>query len=131
MNSASYTDSNIPVLTEVISVEDAALPAQQTEPAPALAPHTEEQAPAISAEALEQLEKTLRENVLRQLMGRVDFVLEHRVRDSLADVLQTAVDGLTQEIRAGLSNSLEDVIKRAISQEMAKIQAQNSKNQGI
>ena len=131
MNSASYTDSNIPVLTEVISVEDAALPVPQAVPASALAPHTEEQAPAISEEALEQLEKTLRENVLRQLMGRVDFVLEHRVRDSLADVLQTAVDGLTQEIRAGLSNSLEDVIKRAISQEMAKIQAQNSKNQGI
>jgi len=125
MNSATYTDSNIPILTEVISVDDASTPEPQISPA---ATPPEEHTPLISEQALEQLEKTLRESVLRQLMGRVDFVLEHRVRDSLADVLQTAVDGLAHEIRAGLANSLEDVIKRAVSQEIAKIQAQNSKS---
>ena len=101
-------DSNIPILTEVISVEDSTVAPDQR----ALAgsetqqERVQEQPQGLSALDLEQLEKTLRENVLRQLLTRVDFVLEHRVRDSLADVLQTAVDGLAKEIRAGLAKSL-------------------------
>ena len=66
------------------------------------------------------MEQTLRENVLKQVLARVDFVLEHRVRDNLADVLQTAVEKLADEIRAGLKNSLEEVVTRAVTQEIAK-----------
>lgn len=67
------------------------------------------------------LEQQVREAVLKQLLGRVDFVLEHRVRDNLADVLQLAVASLTTEIRSGLEKTLEDVISRAISQEINKL----------
>ena len=66
--------------------------------------------------------------MLRQLLTRVDFVLEHRVRDGLADVLQTAVDGLAKDIRLGLSKSLEEIIHRTVSQEISKIQSAQSKN---
>lgn len=77
--------------------------------------------PTISAEQWKELEVTVRENVLRQVLSRVDFVLEHRVSDSLADVLQTAVDKLADEIRVGLRNSIEEVVKRAVTQELSKI----------
>jgi hypothetical protein len=75
-----------------------------------------------SAEEREILELQLNERILRQLQGRIDFVLEHRVRDSLADVLQTAIEGLTSEIRRGLHQTLEEVIARAVAQEIARLQ---------
>ncbi|WP_105532992.1 hypothetical protein [Solimicrobium silvestre] len=133
MNSAPHLDnSSIPILTEVISLNDVQEPFTQeqtnlvqTVKAELSVQVQHNQSPE---QDWEQLEKTLRENVLRQLLTRVDFVLEHRVRDGLADVLQTAVDGLAQEIRQGLSKSLEEVIHRTISQEISKIQSANSKN---
>ena len=113
MKPTSPTDGNIPVLTEIIHPEDIVV---LTETIPA-------QQLLLSQDNLAQLEKTLRENVLRQLLTRVDFVLEHRVRDGLADVLQTAVDHLAQEIRTGLSKSLEELIHRTVTQELSKIQS--------
>jgi len=80
----------------------------------------------MSAEAFQQLEQTVRENVLRQVLARVDFVLEHRVRDSLAEVLQNAVDQLADDIRAGLRQSLEEVITRAVAQELTKLKSHKS-----
>jgi hypothetical protein len=77
-----------------------------------------------SAEQREILELQLNERILRQLQGRIDFVLEHRVRDSLADVLQSAIEGLTSEIRRGLQQTLEEVVGRAVAQEIARLQTQ-------
>nr|WP_315481304.1 hypothetical protein [uncultured Undibacterium sp.] len=82
---------------------------------------------SISAEDWKELELSVRENVLRQVLSRVDFVLEHRVSDSLAEVLQTAVDKLADEIRVGLRNSIEEVVTRALTQELSKIKASNRK----
>lgn len=114
----SNLDSSIPVLTEIIPAAPAA------EPTPSAQPYETAAASAYSEEDWTQLEHTLRENVLRQVLSRVDFVLEHRVRDSLADVLQTAVENLADEIRAGLHKTLEDVIVRAVSQEISKAKSQ-------
>lgn len=85
---------------------------------------TEDQkAASISAEDWKALELTVRENVLRQVLSRVDFVLEHRVSDSLAEVLQNAVDRLADDIRAGLRHSIEEVVTRAVTQELSKIKS--------
>jgi hypothetical protein len=69
------------------------------------------------------MELTVREAVLKQVLTRVDFVLEHRVRDGLADVLQTAVDKLADEIRTGLANSLNELVTRSVQQELLKIRS--------
>ena len=113
MKPAFHAESNIPILTEIIDPQQLA----------ALTQPTTSQVTSLSADDLEQLEKTLRESILRQLLTRVDFVLEHRVRDSLADVLQTAVDHLAEDIRKGLSKSLEEVIQRTVTQELSKLQS--------
>ncbi|CAN5828667.1 hypothetical protein BH11PSE12_BH11PSE12_14560 [soil metagenome] len=129
-------DSSIPVLTEIIHL-DTEFPANSQHDVTSAAKHVSESnwedpqhAPQIGQHddlqnyqqerQWEQLEQTLRENVLRQVLSRVDFVLEHRVRDSLADVLQTAVESLAIEIRTGLHKTMEEVITRAITQEIAK-----------
>jgi len=120
-------DASIPVLTEVIPLEEISSEDAAGLSVPAVSVHASEQPheqDAIGEEQWQLLEQTLRENVLKQVLTRVDFVLEHRVRDNLADVLQTAVSALAEEIRAGLKNSLEDVVTRAVNQEIAKAKVQ-------
>ena len=127
MNNPS-PDANIPILTEIISavpatpiitpqpvsIQDVPDPSETME---------ERRFPTWTEKDLQQLENILNERVLRQVQGRIDFVLEHRVRDSLADALQVSIEGLTAEIRRGLHQTLGDVIARAVSQELARMQA--------
>jgi hypothetical protein len=68
------------------------------------------------------LERRVTERVLQQLQGRVDFVLEQRLRDSMAEVLQHALSGLTAEIREGLQQTIQQVVVRAVAQELAHLQ---------
>ncbi len=77
----------------------------------------------LSTDEMEQLQHKLSERILRQLQGRIDFVLEQRVRDSLADVLQLAMGGLTNDIKRGLQQTLEEVVGRAVAQEIARLQS--------
>jgi catalase len=126
-------DNGIPELTEVI--------APDAVPAVALPPANKSAAPAFTApasvlknevaqarasaelpdEEWRRLETEVRERIAHQVLGRIDFVLEQRVRDSLADVLQTAVEGLAHEIKQGLQATLEEVIARAVAQEITRL----------
>ncbi|MGZ3158688.1 MAG: hypothetical protein ACXU7D_08745 [Burkholderiaceae bacterium] len=132
-------DNGIPELTEVIAPDVAANVISPNGPAaiagkssgniavPAPAQRTTDpttQARALadwSEEEWHRLETEVRERIARQVLGRIDFVLEQRVRDSLADVLQIAVEGLANEIKQGLQVTLEEVITRAVSQEIARL----------
>lgn len=130
-------DNGIPELTEVIAsdaVTNIAAPAATVTgkttsafTAPASTPKIHDemtQARALadwSEKEWSHLETEVRERIARQVLGRIDFVLEQRVRDSLADVLQTAVEGLANEIRQGLHATLEDVIARAVAQEITRL----------
>lgn len=133
-------DANIPTLTEIIPViaadeapqpgtTDASLTANShqpisigIEPAPAVMAEPPFVSPRQSKLDWERLENGISERVLAQMMNRIDFVLEQRIRDSLADVLQTAVSGLAEEIRQGLQETLEAVVSRAIGQEIIQLQ---------
>lgn len=139
-------DAGIPVLTEIIPAPSAveapaekqpipdapfASPVANTAFVPPATPVLEEEpdmlldisaALASDDERWEQLERDVRERVLRQVLERIDFVLEQRVRDSLADVLQTAVENLASDIKNGLHHSIRDVVTRAVSQEITKLQ---------
>ncbi|RZI41372.1 hypothetical protein EGT07_20025 [Herbaspirillum sp. HC18] len=124
------SDAGIPLLTEIIPGP----PSAEVAP-PAVAPASvvavtndlagiEKRSTAIWDEAeWDKLEREVRERVLLQVLERVDFVLEQRVRDSLADVLQTAVTALADEIRSGLQNSMREVVTRAVTQELSKLQS--------
>lgn len=129
---SNQIDASIPVLTEIIQPGTQFSPAVAPGAATIAAPvnqitgsdavsNTAPTAMQLSEEDWQKLEQTLRENVLRQVLSRVDFVLEHRVRDSLADVLQTAVESLAIEIRGGLHKTMEEVITRAVTQEITKV----------
>lgn len=135
-------DPTIPVLTEIIGRKDfndaASAPAPSsswfsTEQDESSAAHAATE-PIVQVDILnapplagseaqwDALEHRISERVLRQLQNRIDFVLEHRIADGLTDAVQQAVEAMTAEIRRGLHHTLEDVITRAVSQEIAHLQ---------
>jgi hypothetical protein len=100
-------------------------------PAPAVGLHAADadadlERQAIAAwgpEQWEALEKRLSGRILQQLQGRVDFVLEQRIRDSMAEVLQHALGTLTSELRDGLGHTIEQIVARAVSQELTHLRS--------
>ncbi|MGZ3183086.1 MAG: hypothetical protein ACXU8N_11655 [Telluria sp.] len=119
MNHNSF-DASIPVLTEVFT-EPADAPADAHAPTPDL------ETRAIGgwgADEWELLERRLSERILHSLQQRTDFVLEQRVRDAMAEVLQHALKDLTTQVRAGLHETLEKIVTRAVQQEITHLQAQ-------
>lgn len=130
----SQIDTSIPVLTEIIPVTPVevdgqthgdtthtVLVAEEESPPSQTTTSVAQQNTNATQEEWQQMEQNLHEAVLSQVLSRIDFVLEHRVRDSLADVLQTSVDRLADELRAGLHKTLDEIITRAITQEISKI----------
>ncbi len=122
-------DAGIPILTEIIPGPPPAEAKSVASPPPNAITVNEDiavieaRAAAIwEDEQWQRLESEIRERVLYQVLERIDFVLEQRVRDSLADVLQTAVERLATEIKEGLHHSIKDVITRAVTQEITKLQ---------
>lgn len=125
MTQNSPFDQSIPVLTEVFSDKPATL--RRAEQA---APQQDELNAHLEARAVEGwtepewnlLERRLSERILQQLQGRVDFVLEHRLRDAMEDVLAKAMASLTAEIREGLQQTIASIVARAVAQEVTHLQ---------
>lgn len=123
MSQASF-DASIPVLTEVLKADAPA------EAAPAAAPPSA--AAALEAAAVDGwtdaewavMEHRLSVRIMHQLQSRVDFVLEQRIKDSMAEVLSHALHDLTNEIRIGLHDTIEKIVSRAVTQELTHLQAQ-------
>jgi len=132
-------DASIPVLTEVFAEPNTpAVPVAQ--PAPVVeAEVPPPPAPVMAAledapEALERravdhwsgeqwsvMERRVTERILQQLQGRIDFVLEQRLRDGIADAVDKAMTIFSADIRNSLGDTLSDVVTRAVSQEIAHI----------
>jgi hypothetical protein len=126
MSNSPAFDASIPVLTEVFQDQ----PVKTESPAQAPAQVREEAEAGAEARAIvdwtepewNALERRLSERILHQLQGRVDFVLEQRLRDSMEDALQHAMAGLTDEIRRSLQQTIEKIVVRAVAQELAHLQ---------
>lgn len=137
MSQAHSFDASIPVLTEVLKAEplgDALLPGEVAGAGAAIAPSSTraEIAARLEADAVDgwseaewsMLEHRLSERIMGKLQSRVDFVLEQRIKDSMAEVLTHALHGLTNEIRIGLHDTIEKIVARAVLQELTHLQAQ-------
>ena len=123
-------DHNIPVLTEVFGEKQDRRATDQAA-APVAAPEVQDNVNAdLETRAIDGwtepqwnlLERRLSERILQQLQGRVDFVLEQRLRDSMEEVLKHAMAGLTEEIRDGLQQTIEQIVRRAVVQELTHLQ---------
>ncbi|HTH43772.1 MAG TPA: hypothetical protein VL528_01705 [Oxalicibacterium sp.] len=130
MNKPS-TDLGIPLLTEVISAPAAETEPVQAQPAEALMPSTlDARALPIAGpdasidgwmdEEWTRVEQKVRERVLAQLLERVDTMIDQRIREGVADVLQSAVTRLVDDLRLGLHQTLDDLIADAVTQEIER-----------
>lgn len=139
MSNSSSQDFGIPVLTEVIPT-----PARTTHVEPPSEPIAA--APADSAplatdsntvdpaahqpidswldEEWTRMEQKISERVLTQLLERIEPVLEQRIRDSLAQVMQVAAEGIRQDFHQTLSDAISD----AVAQEVDKIHFSKKQN---
>ena len=88
----------------------------------ALAPATPPPS-AMNEDEWQRMERRVRERILGQLLSRTDAMLEERIRSSMASVLQQAVDGIAATLRASLHKTLEDVVSRAVAQEISRLQS--------
>ncbi|MFS2004429.1 hypothetical protein ACEN9F_12470 [Duganella sp. CT11-25] len=133
MSQAQSFDASIPVLTEVLKAEplgDELLPGEASASAARATPA--QQAAQLEADAVDgwseaewaMMEHRLSVRIMHQLQSRVDFVLEQRIKDSMAEVLSHALHDLTNEIRIGLHDTIEKIVARAVSQELTHLQAQ-------
>lgn len=124
MSQASF-DASIPVLTEVLKAEP--LSDQGTAPPPTVSAAEQLEADAIEGWTDAEwavMEHRLAARIMHQLQSRVDFVLEQRIKDSMAEVLSHALHDLTNEIRIGLHDTIEKIVSRAVAQELTHLQAQ-------
>lgn len=133
------SESGIPVLTEVLQtpVYGVDLPERRGVPHPAVVPAGIEVAEASYAHAaihavpgplgapdaatLARIKQDVTEAVLQKLLGQLDLVLESRIRDELADVLQSAVDNLACQLRAGLKQALDESVSMAVAAELSAV----------
>jgi hypothetical protein len=127
MSQNSAFDQSIPVLTEVFSdkVDKPAAVVRTEAAALSEQAHADLETRAIDGWSEPQwnlLERRLSERILQQLQGRVDFVLEQRLRDSMEEVLKSAIASLTDEIRTGLQDTIEKIVVRAVAQEISHLQ---------
>jgi len=117
-----HSDSGIPLLTEII-----ASPGAKVGASPLLPPKQEQASDIPTAtenpvnQQLTQTVNNLVESVLQRALERIDSVLEERIRDKLADVLQIAVRNLSAEIKHGLQQTLEEVIVGVVAQELSQL----------
>ena len=120
--------TNIPVLTEVIALSTTPLnPASA--PPPIRNRHTIETQSAanIREEDWDRWEQKIRERVLRDILERVNFVLEHRIKDSVAEVLQASVENMAKDIKNSLHQTLAEIVSRATTQEIARLKKTKNK----
>ncbi len=128
MSQAPSFDASIPVLTEVMKVDalsDDLLPGESAPPRRTdLAAQLEEDAIENWTDAeWEAMEHRLSSRIMQRLLSRVDFVLEQRIKDSMAEVLNHALRDLTNEVRVGLHDTIEKIVARAVTQELIHLQA--------
>ncbi len=79
--------------------------------------------PGWDVQQWRELEQQLTTRILKQLLSRADLVLEQHIQDSMGELLATALHSLTGQLRAGLHESMEQLVARAVSDELHALQA--------
>lgn len=132
MSNSSSQDFGIPVLTEVIQTPPRVthIAEEENEADAAIHAHVAETSTSPAAhqpidgwldEEWSRLEQKVSERVLTQLLERIEPVLEQRIKDSLAQVMQLAAEGIKQDLHQTLAEAISD----AVAQEVDKLHFSN------
>ncbi len=103
----------VPTLTEVVPWPDTGS-SNPISPVPAAA--------AQAAEGMESLpsEARLTQAILADVQRQIDLMLDYRMREMLAPLLARATDGLIRDSRQALASTLQEIVARAVAQEISR-----------
>ncbi|MGN6702256.1 MAG: hypothetical protein ACTHKB_04740 [Burkholderiaceae bacterium] len=135
MNS-STPDAGIPLLTEILPLADeppgdggeTLSPAREVRDAgtsTAIGPLPESgTAATLPASDWNRLEDALQARIVERLQAQMEGVLQDRIRDNLADMLQIATESISRELRHTLHESLSNIVGQAVAHEIAKLKGE-------
>jgi hypothetical protein len=127
---APMSNAELPGMEDLLDAQPLVLPdvsdtaAQPLPPAVPVMPVAPAQFPAASAvagEVTEVTEAQLAHRVLGVVQKQIDGMLDFRLREAMTPILQRHTDALVRELRDELKQTMQDVINRAVAQEMAKV----------
>ncbi|MEY4767173.1 MAG: hypothetical protein RI907_3846 [Pseudomonadota bacterium] len=78
-------------------------------------------APSGAAEVTDVSEAQLSHRVLGVVQKQIDSMIEFRLREAMTPILQRHADALVRELRDELKQTMQDVVTRAVAQEMSKV----------
>jgi predicted polyphosphate/ATP-dependent NAD kinase len=112
----------VPTLTEVVDWPDPAQAPAGTSPQPTGGfDESMVMSPATAAPVASVLsEEQLSQRVLADLQHQIDLMIEVRLREVLAPLLQRTADSLVRDARGELASTLREIVARAVAQEMAR-----------
>ncbi len=110
-------DDPQPVLPEVAEVSEVHEASMSPLPLHPVAPPVA----VMSGEVTEVTEVQLAHRVLGVVQKQIDGMLDFRLREAMTPILQRHTDALVRELRDELKQTMQDVITRAVAQEMAKV----------
>jgi len=119
--SSRLPPQRVPTLTEVIEIPppvEAPIAPDEAAVSPAEANVLPVEA---SAAATWPTEDELRSRVLADVLRQVEVMLEHRLREALMPALIQASETMVLQARTELATALNDVVSRAVTQEMARL----------
>ena len=98
-------------------------PPAQPEPPLAMAAEAVQTASVMPepVEVTEVTESQLAHRVLSVVQKQVDGLIDFRLREALSPILQRHADALVRDLRDELKQTMQDVVNRAVAQEMAKV----------
>lgn len=125
-------DDGIPVLTDLVRPETvpgatptAAAHIEITQQLPAVnraSPTTStDQAAAEEDERLDALSLRIQSRVLAGLTGRIDPIIEQRLRESLTGLLEQVLAEMTAELKATTQTIVRDAVAQAVAAELAEL----------
>jgi hypothetical protein len=102
-------DDNIPMLTEVVQVprySKAELPK------------------AIDDIQFAALSERVERNVMERILRHSEQILDAQLRDDLSSVIQRATETLAADLKTTLSQSIRDMVARAVEDELTRLQSE-------
>lgn len=111
---------SIPVLTDILHSPEkkrTPVPVKSATPAKAAAPAKA----SIDKLPWNELEERLTGRIRKQVMERLDFVLDENLSQHVSSVLGQVVSLLTDEIRHDMQKTLEVIVTHAISAELEQM----------
>lgn len=128
MSAIFPSDDGIPVLTDEVLMDPAAIASaspnprlENTQRLYSLAQVEEPSAADESDAWLDELALRVQSRVLAGLTMRIDPIVEQRLRESLTDLLEQVLAGMTAELKITARNIVRDAVAQAVAAELAAL----------